>query len=312
MQLNFRLLPLVTVVLIATFSSCQKEAATSPDTDNAAEVKTHTDDQNSVSSELDAIANDANAMLETNTYFGGRVQSPPVVNTICGATAVADTTGNPRTITITYNGNNCAGTALRTGTVILSMPAGVHWHNAGAALTVTMQNLKIKRLNDNKSITINGAQTLTNVSGGLLANLSTLQTITHTLTSSNMSITFDNGTQRTWQVAHKRVLTYNNGIVLTVTGIGSSGPLTNVAEWGTNGFGHAFTTSITNALVVRQDCDWRLTAGEIQHQGFAAATVSFGLNSAGVPTGCPGTGHYYYKLTWTGPAGNGFSTIQPY
>lgn len=312
MQLNFRLLPVLTLAVITTFSSCMKETAPFSEADNSTEVKTHTEDQNTISTEMDAVANDANVALESDTYFAGRLQSPQNTNSVCGATAVADTTSNPRTITITYNGNNCAGTNLRTGTVVLSMAAGVRWRNAGAALTVTIQNLKIKRLNDNKSITINGAQTFTNVSGGLLMNLANLQTIIHTITSSNMSITFDDGTQRAWQVARKRVFSSNNGGTLTITGIGTSGSVTNAAEWGTNRFGHAFTTSITEPLIFRQDCNGRLTSGQIKHEGFATATATFGLNSSGVPTACPGTGSYYYKLVWTGPGGNSFSTILSY
>ncbi len=311
MQLNFRLLPVVTLAFVTTFSACKKEVApTEPD--NAIEVKAHTEDQNTVSTEIDGIGNDAVIALESDVYFSGRFQNGQNTNSVCGATAVADTTSDPRTITITYNGNNCAGTHLRTGTVVLSIPAGVRWRNAGAALTVNVQNLKIKRLTDNKSVTINGSQTLTNVSGGLLITLPTLQAITHTLTSSNMSITFDDNTQRNWQVAHKRVFTYNNGVIVTASGIGVAGGITNATEWGTNRFGRAFITSITDPLIFRQDCNARLTSGAIKHEGFATATATFGLNANGVATACPGSGVYYYKLTWTGPAGNSFSTILPY
>lgn len=312
MKMNPRSLPVLALALITTFTACKKENNPTKEPDQATEIKTHTDDQNRVSSELDEVANDANFALENNASFGGRLQSAQNTNSICGATAVADTAGNPRTITITYNGNNCAGTHQRTGTVVLSMPAGVRWKTAGAAITITFQNLKIKRLSDNKSITLNGAQTLTNVNGGLLMNLPNLQNITHTITSSNMSITFDDNTQRTWQLARKRVFTYNNGVVITVHGIGTNGSVTNAAEWGMNRFAHPFTTSITKPLVVRQDCSFRLTEGEIKHQGFATATATFGLNASGAPTGCPGTGNYYYKLTWTGPGGNSASVILPY
>ncbi|HRF19588.1 MAG TPA: hypothetical protein PK977_15540, partial [Chitinophagaceae bacterium] len=71
-----------------------------------------------------------------------------------------------------------------------------------------------------------------------------LNTITHTITSSNMSVTFDDNTQRTWQVARQRVFTYNNGVVITVTGMHAANGITGIAEWGTNRFGNFFTTSI--------------------------------------------------------------------
>lgn len=294
--------------------ACKKDTTSQQPTttDTAVEVQGHADDQSRVSGDMDDVANDADAALEGSASFTGRYQTGANVTSICGASAVADTNGTTKTITLTYNGNNCQGTAFRTGSVVLSMAKDVKWKNAGAAITVAFQNLKIKRLSDNKSITINGTQTITNVNGGLLLQLPNVQSIVHTITSGNMSITFDDGTQRTWQVARKRTFTYNNGVVLTITGIGTSGSLTNVAEWGTNRYGHAFTASITGPLVFRQDCSGRLTSGELKHEGFATATVKFGLNAAGVAISCPGTGNYHYRLTWTGPGGNSVSVILPY
>jgi hypothetical protein len=127
-----------------------------------------------------------------------------------------------------------------------------------------------------------------------------------------MTITFDDNSQRTWNVARKKVFTYDNGAVLTITGNHTDGNNNQIAEWGTNRFGNAFTTSITQPLVFRQDCLFRLTGGEVKHQGFATATVTFGLDANGAATSCPGTGHYYYKLSWTGPAGNTHNIILPY
>lgn len=291
------------------FTSCQKSVSGSAD--ETTQVTLQADDQSRVSSDVDATANDADAMLESTAAFSGRGQD--VQSLICDATVVVDTASNPRTITITYNGTNCLGNRTRTGVVIISMPQGVRWRDAGAAITVTFQNLRITRLSDGKSITINGAQTYTNVSGGLLINLPTLGTITHTITSSGLSITFDNGSQRSWQVAKQRVFTYNNGVVITTTGTHTDGTTTGISEWGTNRFGNAFTTAITQPLVVRQDCNFRLTSGEVVHTRPAGtATVTFGLDSAGNPTTCPGTGHYYMKIVWVGTGGVSHTVILPY
>jgi hypothetical protein len=311
MQTNFRLLPVLALAVLATFTACKKEGS-SLEMDNTAEIQAHADDQNNIAAELDEVANEANVALESNAYFGGRVSGSQNTANVCGATAVADTSGNVKTITITYNGNNCAATHVRTGTLVLSMPAGIRWKTAGAAINASFQNFKIKRLRDNKSVTINGVQTLTNVSGGLLSQLSAVPNIVHTITANNMSLTFDDNTQRLWQVARKRMFTYDNGVVLTIWGIGTAGSATNIAEWGVNRFGRAFTASITEPLVIRQDCSWRLTAGKIKHEGFAMSTVAFGLNANGVATSCPATGTYYYTLTWTGPGGNTRTVTLPY
>jgi hypothetical protein len=310
MKLKFRLMSVLTLAAIVTFTSCKKDDKNT--TDYSSEVATHSDDQNRISTELDNVANEANVALESDAAFSGKMQDIQNINVICGASTVVDTLSNPRTITITYNGLNCSGTHMRTGTVILSMPAGVRWKNAGAVLTVTFQNFKIKRVSDNKSITINGIQHHTNVTGGLLFQLANLSNIIHTIQSSNMSITFDDNTQRTWQIARKRTFTYNNGIVLQIDGTHTAGTNSHIAEWGHNRFGHAFTTSVTQPLTFRQDCAGRLTSGELKHEGFATSVVKFGLDSTGNPTTCPGSGNYYYKITWTGPGGNSQTAIFPY
>ena len=299
-----------TLFLVAIFTACKKENGAS--NNNTTEASTQSDDQERVSSEVDAVANDADVAVETSTSFTGRYTQAQV-NPICDATIAFDTVSNPRTITITYNGSNCWGNKTRTGSVVIAMAQGVHWKNAGAAITITFQNLKITRVSDNKSITLNGSHTYTNVSGGLLINLPTLGTITHSITSSNMSITFDDNSQRTWQVSKQRVFTYNNGVVITTTGTHTDGAITGIAEWGLNRFGHAFTSSIVTPLVIRQDCNFRLVSGEVKHTTpNVTATATFGLDATGNPTSCPGTGHYYFEVVWQNTNGNSVTVIMPY
>ncbi|HEU4472066.1 MAG TPA: hypothetical protein VFR58_13330 [Flavisolibacter sp.] len=315
MQLSFRYLCLPLTAAILFLGSCKKDDNDDNDQDvdtpdPATEVAVHSSDQNRVSSDIDMAVNDATTAMESSASFSGaRMMN---LNSICNALATADTSAGQRKITIAYNGNNCAGTHHRSGTVTVSMPTNTRWKNAGAVITLTYQDLKVRRLSDNTSITINGALTLTNVSGGLLINLSQASNIIHELASSSMTISFDNNTQRVWQVARKKVYSYNNGIVLTVTGNHTIGSNTQVAEWGTNRFGRAFTTSITQPVVIRQDCSFRVTAGEIKHEGFATATATFGLDASANPTGCPGAGTYFMKITWIPPIGNPQSVILPY
>jgi len=214
-------------LLMIGLAACKKEK----DKDNTdAEMTTHSDDQNQFSSEIDGVANDADLVIESNPGMTGRYEG--VQGTICDASVTTNLATNPMTITITYDGSVCPGAwHKRQGVVVISMAQGTQWKNAGAAVTVTFTNLKITRLVDNKSITINGAQTYTNVSGGLLVNLPNLANITHAITSSGLSITFGNGSQRSWQVAKQRVFTYNNGVVITTTGTNTDGNNTGIAEW---------------------------------------------------------------------------------
>ena len=311
MKTQFRLFIAAFALMAATFTSCKKTDKGSNNSDYTSELSSQSDDQSRVSTETDAVANDANNVLDQYSSFNGRIDG--LTNVICDATVVADSLSDPKTVTITYNGTNCAGTRTRLGVVVLSLPLGVHWRDAGAVLTVDIQNLKITRLRDNRSITINGTKTITNVSGGLIRDLSSLGTIVHNIASTGLTITFDNGSQRIWQVSKQRVFTYNNGIVITTAGTHSDGGTDGISEWGTNRFGNAFVTSITQPMVVRQDCDFRLVSGQVTHDRFRANTVvTFGLDSQGEATSCPGTGTYYFKLVWTGNNGLVRTVILPY
>jgi hypothetical protein len=292
------------------FSSCKKDNSTTSE-DYTTQSTQHNDDEATFSSENDAAANDINLALESSSGFG---RGEGTQSIICDATIVVDSISNPRTITITFNGTPCLPGRTRTGVIVISMAQGVRWRDQGAQINVTFQNFRITRTATNTSITFNGTQTHTNVTGGLLIHLPVLGHITHTITSNNMSITFDNGAQRTWSVGRRRAFTYNNGVVITVTGMHSAGGITGIAEWGTNRFGHNFTTAITTPVVARQDCSFRIGAGAITHAvaGAFTASVLFGLDAQGNPQGCPGAGHYWMRLTWTGVGGNTRTVLIPY
>jgi hypothetical protein len=238
---------------------------------------------------------------------------PPVPNLICDASVTIDTSASPRTITITYNGGNCNLTRTRTGVVVVSVPAGEKWTDKGATVTVSIQNLKITRLIDGKSITINGTHTYTNVSGGSLADLPNLGSITHTVTSDDMTITFDNGAKRSWHLSRQRVYTYENGWVVTESGLHTDGSTAGITEWGDNRFGNSFETVFSTPVVVKQSCSFRLTGGVIEVTRPAGTiSLSLGLDASGNPTDCPGVGFYYFKLTWTGSGGKTYTFILPY
>lgn len=277
------------------FISCKKN--TDDKVDFTTESAVQTEDQNNVANENDNLANDINAVVDNYGVLTGRTNNlfPPP----CDATITVDSISTPKKVTITFNGSTCNPLRKRTGTIVVTMPTQGRWRDAGAEIIVSIQNVKITRIRDNKSIVINGTQLIKNISGGLIRNLATLNTITHTITSNNMSITFDNNTQRNWNIAKRRVFTYNNGIVITTTGTATIDGISGTAEWGTNRFGNAFVTAITQPLVVRQDCNFRLTAGQVTHNKLAATlTVTFGLDANGNVTTCPGLGLYYMKLVY--------------
>lgn len=292
------------------FTACKKDDSSAAPSESE-QVAAAVTDESQVTSEMDQIALDAGTAIEYEATFSGNYGVLEQI--ICDATVEYSTATNPMTITITYDGSNCGGGRSRTGSIVLSMAQGTEWKNAGSFFTVTFNDLKITKTATNKSITITGTHKVTNVSGGLLIHLATEAPITHTITSENMKVSFDNGSARNWNVAKQRVYTYHNGAVLTITGTHTEGDETGIAEWGTNRAGVTFKTSTVVPVVVKQSCNYRVTGGSVKHSTQAfSAVATFGLNAGGELIDCPGTGNYFYKLVWTGHNGGSVTVILPY
>jgi len=319
----------MTLAFTGIMIACNKNNNNSNSGQSSAELQTQSDDQTQVTNETDGIADDVNATLSGQSGVTGSSVTPgyshgiavqggnhdTVASLICDAVVIRDTVSNPHTLTISYNGSNCTGTRTRKGTVVVSWGAATHWRDQGATVTVSINNLKVTRVRDGKSITINGTHLYTNVSGGSLTDLvlGKIQTVTHTITSDDMSITFDNNSKRTWHVARQRVYTNNDGLVITTSGLHTDGSNPGISEWGTNRFGNSFATRISKPLVVAQSCQFRITGGEVVViRPEVTTTITFGLDSTGVATGCPGDGSYYFKLVWQGSGGKSYTFILPY
>jgi hypothetical protein len=307
----FHLSFIVFLGIAVTFTACKKDNDAPSENETNSQIALQADDEARVSSELDAVVADATILLEADPATSG--DNLVLEDLICDASVVANTGTDPMTVTITYNGGNCSTARTRAGKVILSLAQGSRWKDAGASVKVEFQDFKITRKSDQKSITINGMKVYTNVSGGLMFQLATLNNITHKVTSDGLSIKFDDGASREWKVARQYVFTYNNGIVISISGLHTEGNLAGIVEWGTNRFGNTFTTSISSPLVIKQDCNFRVTAGTVTHATAAySATATFGLNATGAVTVCPGTGKYYYKLEWNGANGRSINALIPY
>ena len=288
--------------------SCKKSDNNSAD--YTSEFKIQTDDHSKYSSDADDVLNDISWFVDSVPALRGRGTQ---VNG-CNTTFTVDSAA--RTATITFNGLNCSGTRSRTGSVLISLTN--KWKQAGTKLTLTFQNLKITRLSDNKSLTLNGTEIITNTSGGTLAGVYlTGTTVIHDIVSgpAGLKLTFDDGTERNWQVSKRRVFSKNSGVILlTTTGTYSDGTNNDIAEWGNNRQGKPFTARIVTPLVFRQDCDFRLTSGKIIFTKLIVPiTVTFGLDASGNPASCPGTGSsYFFKAEWTGIGGTAKSYIGSY
>ncbi len=321
MKLKSLYLPVIAITIAGLVFACKKSNNVDNSYTSDADLQTQSDDQTRVSSETDDVTNDVNTMLAAQTSVTGSSIAPGVQTTgayavtslICDASVMVDTTVNPRTITITYNGGSCGLTRTRTGVVVISMKPGVRWSDKGATITVSLQNLKITRISDGKTITLNGTHLYTNVSGGSLINLANLTSIIHTVTSDDMTVSFDDGAKRSWHVARQRMYTYSNGIVVTESGTHTDGATDGITEWGSNRFGNAFETVISTPVVVKQSCSFRITAGEVKIiRPAVTLDLTLGLDGNGAPvTGeCPLI--LYFKLVYTGAGGKSVTLSLPY
>lgn len=303
--------------------ACKKDNAASNTAPATTDLQTSTDDQAMASNENDAVSDDATAALTSSSTFSrvfadanasGAGMRADGDSPICDATLSFDTTGSTKSLTITYNGTNCWGNRTRTGTITVSEAKATHWKDTGAVVTITIQNLTITRVADGKSIVINGKKKITNTSGGLLTDLAIHGPVVHDI-SDTLSITFDKGAVRTWNVSKHRVFTYDNGVKLSTTGTHSDGVHSDVAEWGTNRFGVSFASRITVPKVITQSCAFRLVSGQdtfTRGDNFSAV-VTYGLDATGQPvTSCP-MGYFYAKVEWTYiPTGKTGNFLFPY
>jgi hypothetical protein len=321
---------LFVIAFTGILASCNKSNSSSNSASSTTNLQTNSDDETRVSTETDAAFDDVNTAMTVQFNVTGAALGRQLMQTmvdgpgagdstaICDAVITVDTANGNRQITITYNGANCALDRTRSGSIVITWPKGQLWRDSGAVVTVQFDNLAITRLIDNKTITLNGTHTYTNVSGGSLINLPNNPgtSITHTITSSNMQITFDNGAQRTWNVARQRVFTYSGGFVITTTGMQTVGSTTGISEWGTDRFGMAFQVAILEARVITQSCSWQMTAGKVAFSNsVGTTTITYGLNATGGVAGsCPvGGATYYFQLSWTSAAnGKTYTFILPY
>ena len=124
---------------------------------------------------------------------------------LCNVVATIDSSGINYILNLTYNGLDCNGKNNFNGTTVLSIAKTMNWKDKGAELFCNFQQLKITRVNDNKSITINGVIAIKNTSGGKLSDLPARGSITNTITGSNMQVSFDDNTSATFQEATQRL-----------------------------------------------------------------------------------------------------------
>ncbi|MDB5272867.1 MAG: hypothetical protein JWO58_1234 [Chitinophagaceae bacterium] len=287
------------------FTACKKKTddATPADTSQ----QTNGGDDTRAQNESDAAVNDAEtAMSSTNSTM----RTDGTIITISSIGATVDTSNanaSTKTLVITYDGTTNIGGRKRTGSISVALSGQTHWKTAGAVLTLTFNNYKATRVSDGKSLTINGSKTITNTTGGLVATMLVGDSLVRTVASSNMSLTFDDGTVRQWNVSRTRSITRQSSTGYTVTTIGTAtqGSHTNVAAWGTTRLNSPFYSIINTPIVWNTaKCLYAPVSGTRTIAGIdRQLTITYGVDDTGTAVTsntCP----YGVRLDWTTVSGD--------
>ncbi|MFN0200377.1 MAG: hypothetical protein ACKVTZ_02595 [Bacteroidia bacterium] len=296
----------LTFVLANT--SCNR-GTDDPDTIDAKELR-HATDTDRIKAESDQVTGDADGIMSESSL--GRTVG--TTTTLCGATVDSSQIAQ-KILTVTYDNSTSCGGYVRSGSITLKLVAGTRWRDQNAVLEVTHNNYKVIRQSDNKSITFNGVKRITNVQPF------NFQTLSKELKErgNNLSITFDDGTQRTWSLARRWIFTFvsvNPAVVnCSITGDSTLNGVTNTMVWGTNRDGVMFknSTPIPILTTIGGACSPRNpSAGKWVHnldgKGTLTATLGVDANGNAVSSGCA----YGYKLEWLGVNGGTASVVKAY
>jgi hypothetical protein len=297
-------------------ASCKKESTT--ETPALAENdKQFNSDANYYKSESDQSNDDINNELKNIPAFrGGHVSVPSVLSdSICGAT-IDSSQIDSLILFFNFDGaTQCSG-RIRSGQIKVQLTSGLQWSDVNAVLTIHYNDFKVTRVSDGKSIKFNGTKTLQNINGndwiGFIFGVATLK---YRERANNIQVTFDNGSNATWNSARITQWNYtpaNGRINFTAYGDTSVNGYANVDSWGVNRFGLGFTTKYNASLVSNTGCGlWKFTSGELVHYvSNRNFVITLGVDAGGNPT--PNTCPYGYKVSWTTPSGTAASVVLNY
>jgi hypothetical protein len=299
-----RLAFLILAITGLSLSGCKKDKNSDPSADSSS-LQQLSGDEESVETAMNESMNDVDLFLSA-----GSLKSTAMLP--CNVTVDSSETVND-TITyyLTFDGPNCSGARIRTGQVEIKMKVGTQWHQQGATVMIRHINFTVTKVSSQKTITLNGVKVHQNVSGGVIWQLGYgVSSIVHR-TWGNVTVTLDNDSVKTWNVARQKTFTGQlpDSLVLTIDGFGTAGEFTNLVIWGTNRQGEIFYSQIIQPVVHRQIWDWDPCSG-IKKLAIPAhsksATLTFGYNRHDRPV----TGNerpVKYKVDWQN--NNNYGTI---
>ena len=323
---------LTTVIAFFTIAflviGCSKSGtSTSPsNTDEAtlqAKVTQNSEDQTNIQNDDDARANDATTAAETVPGFGLNAVNNSAHFGTFGAdtTVINDSTSFswfiidktpfkskiPRII-LRYKGIKESQTGYKkVGIITVDLINGKKWTDTGAILRET----------DSVYITYNGktrfyncVRFVTNVSGGYYNISQKPNPFVYTMHAYG-SITFEDGTQRTYWITRRNSFNKSNPFTFSVAGDttinSNSCTIGGVTRYGAN-----FLVQAPEAISSNLVCGYvNPTLGErILAYGTEAVTITYGVDDTGTPitNGCA----YGFKINWTKLSGQQGTVVISY
>lgn len=301
-----RPLAIACVGALLSFSACKKDDKKDPIEDESGQAST---DSRQAISENEASVNDINQTISDYPLMHGKVaNNAGIATTICGLDV--DTVGSYMgTIKLNYNGTVC-NNRKREGSIrltVIDYATGKRWKHVGCVIKVEYLGYKVTRASDNQSIELNGIQMLTNVSGGTWVDLvlAFQPNLVNSVTGTNLSVKFNGTATANYNINRKFTYTWASNVLTCVgEGIGASGGLSNLENYGTTRDGDAFTSQVSTPIVWNSTCGGgaplagNLTI-KVASKAFALDCL-FGVNASGTPV-TVGSNQcaYGWKLTWT-------------
>ena len=312
---NFSRLAIV-ILMAFIISSCTKDEDETVTLNK--QIEQFNDDSNFIKSESDQIDSDVNDAIREIPAFGrgANVQS----SALCGATIDSSQLAQ-KIIFINFDGITPCFSPSRTrdGQIKVQLTSGNFWSDINSVLTITYINFKVTRLFDNKSITLNGVKTLTNINGnnwlGFFLSTSTLK---YKSASLNISVLFDDGSTTMWNANRTTEWAYDAAGAGGIAQIdfSSNGDTTlngysNVDSWGINRFGDPFTSYYSTPWLSNTYCGlFRPVSGQLTHNVVNSNfTITLGVDQNGNPAS--GLCAYGFKVDWTFN-GNSYNSIFSY
>lgn len=300
MKLRVILLSIVVGTAILVLPSCRKNRLVKNETGQVSE------DNSNIQAGMDAAVDDGTKAITSNSTTNGKIDGALLAALqVCGATT--DTSLKTQGIlTLNFDGTtNCNG-RIRSGRIKLTLQDysnGKRWKDAGAVLRLDFTDYKVVRASDNKSLTFNGASTVTNVSGGniILLTFAIQPNLVHKVDGSSISVKFDDGKTSTFNISRRFTYTYASGVYnLVAEGTGTKNNLSNIENWGTTRDGDEFTSQVQEVVKWNSTCGaHKPLSGKIDIQVASkefGLTTTLGTDNSGnvVSSGCP----WGLKVEW--------------